>query len=841
MAEILSPRPEPNPTGKSTQQGPILSRRGFLRLAGATATGFALAALAQDGAQGSTATQEIEPAASGFGNLPIVEGEVLDLNPYINKTLLRFIEDINVRDQPEATGRARKTPIGSVLRVDTRDVEGRNGDPNTWAGGEIVDDGKNIIPKAIAENPNDATINDWVATNIEGRTVFITDPNEVPDRLKPTYVTEPKGLPVAFTEYPIDSLVELFSRGVGGEETLAEAWNKPIKEGKPIFDESPLDAWQRAITMTAFYGLDAEEQSTQNINICSLVGGTSVCNFYRRVDKTTGDIDIICRFLNPQDKKRPEIFTITRFSNDEAGIKVKGVGFVTPEGLGTMYGQEAEDMAGAITAVAGKGTSELAGEINKLLKTKVCLPSLESENQFAPKIPPPSQEEKVQLISTGTTPADDWRYYREGNNYFAALDGQEADGEEVVVEKRLYLPNVAQGGEWLELPDSAILKANINVFASSLGVDAKAVEDNIRFSSITDKHGSVLAIALYGNVPLLIGNINSGENIKWETATIGKMADIKGKMTRLAGNVHMISRYINAIKDFNGYSLPDGHWEDPNYSVAFRPSSDRFNFSVYDKELKRLKAEGIEDIQFYHIIWGLQYALPAWLINGDFTSQEYRTLATDHIKEVMEHYAGQINKYVVVNEAWGNPWDTKSRFWQDKLGDPSQWVLEMFRTAYQTDPNAKLILNDFGIEIPGTRWWNGEKEPKFFRIVKQIHDEGMPVEAGFQLHLHLSDFSDPTKFKQLIENYRTQLKKYISAGIKVNITEFDLSPEGVDLNMQPELKAKITKSILEASFEEGVEDFTFFGTPGEKNQPMFDSFQNPTPSYFAANTAIYNS
>src|SRR3989344_161094 len=424
------------------RQSSTMSRRGFLRLSrnvGVAAGTAFIAANLPPWVRAVAAPEAQETTTPGFGTLPIVEGEKLDLTPYLNHELLGIIGDINFRDQPEATGTTRETPIGSVLRVDKKDVTGLNKDKNTWAGGEIVYDGEKVIEEAVAEDPEDEKISDWVATNIEGSTAYITDPNDVPDKLKPIYVVEPKGLTLSDSEYETASLIDQFSQENEDDLSLAAAWNIPVEEGKPVFEKSPTGAWQRAIALTALSGLQEEEQISQSINVSDLVDGDFECNFYRHVDKETGDIDVINRFNNPKDKKISDIFTITRFSKDKSGIKVKGVGFVTADGLAAAYGDEAYDMTALITSVTGDGTLKLAQDINKLQETKVFLAGMPRANQMAPKL----RSELRGFKKTYRRTSPDKQDYRATLTQIGKDTGTEY----------LYVPKAEGGGEWIDGSD----------------------------------------------------------------------------------------------------------------------------------------------------------------------------------------------------------------------------------------------------------------------------------------------------------------------------------------------------------------------------------------------------
>ncbi len=267
-----------------------------------------------------------------------------------------------------------------------------------------------------------------------------------------------------------------------------------------------------------------------------------------------------------------------------------------------------------------------------------------------------------------------------------------------------------------------------------LDLDSDQVNEGLDFQ-VKDQDGNPYVVMvvtdvgdpLFDATPLLMAAKDTDGEWHWKKATIGKLAERNGTKIRLAYNVFMLysgnKAYDNSITYFNGFTLSDGHWYVPYAPRAsLRPLSDSFEFGVFDQRLQSLANNSVDDILFFHLIWGFQAALPDWLKEGDFTSSQSREIAENHITEVMKHFKGRVTKYVVVNEPWGNPWDDTSRFWHDRLDEPNQWVPGMFRTAHQADPSAELVLNDFGVEIPGSRWWNANKEPQFFALAKQLKD-----------------------------------------------------------------------------------------------------------------------
>lgn len=82
--------------------------------------------------------------------------------------------------------------------------------------------------------------------------------------------------------------------------------------------------------------------------------------------------------------------------------------------------------------------------------------------------------------------------------------------------------------------------------------------------------------------------------------------------------------------------------------------------------------------------------------------------------------------------AFCSPWNpTDSKFWHAKLGPKTEWIKLAFRTTDQLDPNAELILNDLGIEIPGERLYDRNKAEKVFSLIEKMHNEDLPVAIGF--------------------------------------------------------------------------------------------------------------
>jgi endo-1,4-beta-xylanase len=133
----------------------------------------------------------------------------------------------------------------------------------------------------------------------------------------------------------------------------------------------------------------------------------------------------------------------------------------------------------------------------------------------------------------------------------------------------------------------------------------------------------------------------------------------------------------------------------------------------------------------------------------------------DHITTVVNRYKGKIYAWDVVNEAVD---DDSTKFlrnslWYQICGD--DFIIKAFEYAHAADPNAVLFYNDYNTERP-------EKRERVYKLLKQLVDAGVPVN-GVGLQAHWSVY-EPSQ-SELI----AAIKKFSSLGLKVQITELDIS------------------------------------------------------------------
>lgn len=133
----------------------------------------------------------------------------------------------------------------------------------------------------------------------------------------------------------------------------------------------------------------------------------------------------------------------------------------------------------------------------------------------------------------------------------------------------------------------------------------------------------------------------------------------------------------------------------------------------------------------------------------------------DHITQVVTRYKGRIYAWDVVNEAIDDddPKYFRDTEWYKICGE--EYIEKAFRWAHEADPDALLFYNDYNTENP-------VKRDKIYRLLKTLIDKGVPVHGvGLQGHWNLDS---PTE-----KDLRDAIEKYSSLGLKIQITELDVS------------------------------------------------------------------
>lgn len=195
-------------------------------------------------------------------------------------------------------------------------------------------------------------------------------------------------------------------------------------------------------------------------------------------------------------------------------------------------------------------------------------------------------------------------------------------------------------------------------------------------------------------------------------------------------------------------------------AAELQPEEGRWFFDDADR-LVALGQKNKQAIIGHCLVWHSQ--LPRWFTvdeNGNDVSPEVlKERMRTHIHTVMSRYKGKIHGYDVVNEAFNdNGTYRNSKFYQI-LG--KDFIRLAFEYAAEADPDAQLYYNDYNMHLP-------KKCDAVVELVKELKAAGIRIDAvGMQGHMGMEGPS--------VEEFETSINKLAGVGVKVMVTEWDIS------------------------------------------------------------------
>jgi len=185
----------------------------------------------------------------------------------------------------------------------------------------------------------------------------------------------------------------------------------------------------------------------------------------------------------------------------------------------------------------------------------------------------------------------------------------------------------------------------------------------------------------------------------------------------------------------------------------------------------------------------------------------------------------------------------------------TKWIGLAFKSAHESDPDAKLILNDACIEFgKDTKCvWSGDKSSEIFSLVKTLKEKEYPIDGiGFQMHLGGYEFLSASQKEQKMQQLTEQIERYKDIGVEVSITELDICMSGITGTTQEryEKQFDIYKTVIDTAIKSGVKDFAVFGVRDEQSwlistyglqdcDPSLFNSQGIKPAYYAVIQAIF--
>ena len=333
-----------------------------------------------------------------------------------------------------------------------------------------------------------------------------------------------------------------------------------------------------------------------------------------------------------------------------------------------------------------------------------------------------------------------------------------------------------------------------------------------------------------------------------ETAAAGSLASLKeafaGKfLIGCAGDVP--GRYSEAelanIKLHYNIITPENSMK----PQPTHPSEETYNFATPDA-LVEWATENNLKVWGHTLVWHAQTG--NWFFRGTNGESASRELALErlkkHIMTIAGRYKGKLLGWDVVNESiadggTGETENLRKSSWYRTVG-PDVLTLA-FKWAREADPEAKLYYNYYNIEQGAEA--NRGKHASSMLLLKRLIKEGAPIDGvGIQGHWHLTTN---------LEDVEKAIENYASLGLKVSITELDVTATGSNtgafqtdggtnsvtaeaFQKQAEVYRKLFQIFLK--HEKSIDRVTFWGISDRRSwrsrqRPLlFDSQLQPKPA-----------
>ncbi len=313
---------------------------------------------------------------------------------------------------------------------------------------------------------------------------------------------------------------------------------------------------------------------------------------------------------------------------------------------------------------------------------------------------------------------------------------------------------------------------------------------------------------------------------------VGNFAILKRLGEKPYANI-LSSQFNLALID----NIPNWHFVDHD----LRPSATTYDFSQMDKVVDFANKNHMH-MQAHHFLWGEEKWLPDWLVKDSFSKDQIYGLMQDHIKTVGQHYAGKIQEWTVVNEAFtrGTHLYGLHDWWADNTSG-IDYIDKAFTWARQADPGAELILNDFHNE------GKNDISDAMYDYIKGALLRGIPID-GIGMQMHIDGTAPPDK-DEVIKN----MQRFGDLGVKVYVTEFDVNMNDVKANAENKdtIEGEIYYNMARACIESkvcpsfsvlGITDketwYNYMGTtPNARPLPFDDKYQ-PKPAFFKLRDAF---
>lgn len=404
--------------------------------------------------------------------------------------------------------------------------------------------------------------------------------------------------------------------------------------------------------------------------------------------------------------------------------------------------------------------------------------------------------------------------------------------------------------EWVQSsqPEAKLFESAKSQYAATMGTSAEAIQTTVEVIRTT--HGPIAVVVDSATgTPLLMSGANAEGEKTWTSFSFQNIATPNGKnvgVEALGGSGK--EKFGIIANEFNQMHITAMSWP------RSQPSENETVLEIPQAYLEKALATG-ETPTFAALVYGNSSDTPDWLRNGNYSREDAIRIMQNHITTVMQSNRamydslksqGKVQRdvklqYIVVNEGVNEP----GYYWPGIIGP--EYIETAFQTARSADPNAVLLYNDFGHELPNGRNANG-----VFDVVSNLKSKNLIDGVGMQMHfIGGPDNLDPNMPIIDLENgIRTQIDRYGQLGVPVFITEMDVDLSKI--NGTPEEKMQKASEIYRmigrvAGSNPNCVELSIFGLSNDSSwildlggEPALLFANNkPLPTYYAALTGFY--